>query len=102
MVYLPLLIKLLVDDLNEFKSKPFSVMLHNYALDKLTKIGPIYPQEFKQIIGQVPLFRTKLENALRNNQNSTINEQRKLDSNQLTQSNSSTMIQLKTDFSNYS
>lgn len=94
--------KLLVDDLNEIKSKPFSVMLHNYALDKLTKIGPIYPQEFRQIIAQMPAFRTKLENALKRNQNLTINEQKKLDSDQITQSNSSTMIKLKTDFSNYS
>ena len=94
--------KLLVDDLNEIKSKPFSVMLHNYALDKLTKIGPIYPQEFRQIISQMPAFRTKLENALKRNQNLTINEQKKLDSDQITQSNSSTMIKLKTDFSNYS
>ena len=102
MVYIPLLMKLLVDDLNEIKSKPFSVMLHNYALDKLTKIGPIYPQEFRQIIAQMPAFRTKLENALKRNQNLTINEQKKLDSDQITQSNSSTMIKLKTDFSNYS
>lgn len=94
--------KLLVDDLNEIKSKPFSVMLYNYALDKLTKIGPVYPHEFKQIIGQVPMYRNKLENAIKQKQNSS-NEQKKLESNQLiTQSNSSTMIQLKTDFSNYS
>jgi len=102
MVYLPLLMKLLVDDLNEIKSKPFSVLLHNYALDKLTKIAPIYAQEFKQIIAQVPAYRTKLENAVKRNQNITINEQKKLDSNQIGQSNSSTMIKLKTDFSNYS
>ena len=92
--------KLLVDDLNEIKSKPFSIMLHNYALDKLTKIGPIYQFEFKQIIGQVFAYRIKLENAIKSNQNA-INDQKKLDLANQTNS-SSTMIKLKTDFSNYS
>lgn len=90
--------KLLVDDLNEFKNKPFSIVLHNYALNKLIKIGPIYQYEFKQIIGQVPAYKTKLENAIKRNQGSS-NEQ-KSDSTQVTQS-ATTIIKLKTDFSNY-
>ena len=101
MVYLPLLMKLLVNDLNEIKSKPFSIMLHNYALDKLTKIGPLYQSEFKQIIGQVPVYRTKLENAIKRKGSAT-DAQKKLEASQIAQPNSSsTMIKLKTDFSHY-
>ena len=101
MVYLPLLMKLLVNDLNEIKSKPFSVMLHNYALDKLTKIGPLYQTEFKQIVAQVPAYRTKLENAIKR-KGSANDAQKKLDASQIAQTNSATtMIKLKTDFSNY-
>lgn len=100
MVYLPLLMKLLVNDLNEIKSKPFSVMLHNYALEKLIKIGPAYQSEFKQIVAQVPAYRTKLENAIKR-KGSSSDAQKKPDVSQIAQPNASTMIKLKTDFSNY-
>lgn len=99
-IYLPLLVTLLIEVTPQVKRGSYRFKLHNYALNKLISTGPCYPNEFKSIIGQVPVLRIKLENAVKNQSNST----------SIVVNNSSAskvktdkcIIKLKTDFSNYS
>lgn len=110
-LYVPILINLLIEDAEslKYKSSPKCV-LHSYALQKLIAIGPAYPQEFRQIINQVPAFRTKLEAAVRNQANlqNTTNRNGSTtggggsggNRSQSTR-NDNPIIKLKTDFSNY-
>ena len=79
--------------------KGFRRNLHDYALQKLTSIGPKYPQEFRQVIGSVPKFRNILENVIRCQQMSATIAQNS-PQNVSTQRENST-IKLKVDFSNY-
>lgn len=95
--------KLLVDDLSQAKTRPFSVLLHNFALQKLITIGPVYPQEFKQIVAQVPAYKQRLETAIRHNQQQC-SPGLKSDHHHHVGVDSSvgaSMIKLKTDFSNF-
>lgn len=101
-LYIPILISLLTENLETIRGKSFRKQIHNYALQKLVAIGPIHPQEFRQIIGQVPTYRTKLETAIRNQQNvqqlsnGTVSQNRAQPTR-----NDAPVIKLKTDFSHY-
>ncbi|XP_054152943.1 HEAT repeat-containing protein 5B-like isoform X2 [Oppia nitens] len=98
-IYLPLMLNILSDD-NISRLKEYRRTLHNYALQKLTSIGPKYPQEFRQVIGSVPQFRNSLENAIRNQQKSENNVQNPTESISVYKETKAS-IKLKVDFSNY-
>ncbi|XP_060537015.1 HEAT repeat-containing protein 5B isoform X2 [Cylas formicarius] len=97
----PILVSyLLVEPIIRSASK-YAISLHEISLQKLMKIGPSYPQEFKQLMSQSGDLRAKLEVAIRGSQQN--NHKNKNDIN-LTQAvpNHTPTIKLKTDFSNFS
>ncbi|KAM3862626.1 HEAT repeat-containing protein 5B [Diretmus argenteus] len=64
----PTLISYLLDE-NAISSAPqVSKGLHEFALQNLMRIGPLYPAAFKTVIGAAPELKTCLESAIRANQ----------------------------------
>ncbi|XP_068183363.1 HEAT repeat-containing protein 5B isoform X2 [Antennarius striatus] len=67
----PTLVSYLLDE-NAISSAPqVSKGLHDFALQNLMRIGPLYPAAFKMVIGAVPELKTRLESAVRANQASS-------------------------------
>ena len=67
----PTLISYLLDE-NAISSAPqVSKNLHDFALQNLMRIGPLYPAAFKIVIGAAPELKTRLESAIRANQASS-------------------------------
>ncbi|KAG7230040.1 hypothetical protein INR49_009760 [Caranx melampygus] len=61
----PTLISYLLDE-NAIASAPqVSKGLHDFALQNLMRIGPLYPAAFKIVIGAAPELKTRLESAIR-------------------------------------
>ncbi|MEQ2215985.1 hypothetical protein XENOCAPTIV_008950 [Xenoophorus captivus] len=64
----PTLISYLLDE-NAISSAPqVSRNLHDFALQNLMRIGPLYPAAFKTVISAAPDLKTRLESAIRANQ----------------------------------
>ncbi|XP_026210093.1 HEAT repeat-containing protein 5B isoform X2 [Anabas testudineus] len=67
----PTLVSYLLDE-NAISSVPqVSKALHDFALQNLMRIGPLYPAAFKIVIGAAPELKTRLESAIRANQASS-------------------------------
>ncbi|XP_029962022.1 HEAT repeat-containing protein 5B isoform X2 [Salarias fasciatus] len=67
----PTLVSYLLDE-NAISSAPqVSKGLHDFALQNLMRIGPLYPAAFKTVIGAAPELKTRLESAIRANQASS-------------------------------
>ncbi|KAG7511753.1 hypothetical protein JOB18_008846 [Solea senegalensis] len=67
----PTLISYLLDE-NAISSAPqVSKGLHDFALQNLMRIGPLYPAAFKIVIGAAPELKTRLESAVLANQASS-------------------------------
>ncbi|XP_028983620.1 HEAT repeat-containing protein 5B isoform X2 [Betta splendens] len=67
----PTLVSYLLDE-NAISSAPqVSKGLHDFALQNLMWIGPLYPAAFKVVIGAAPELKTRLESAIRANQASS-------------------------------
>ncbi|XP_047459328.1 HEAT repeat-containing protein 5B isoform X2 [Mugil cephalus] len=67
----PTLVSYLLDE-NAISSAPqVSKSLHDFALQNLMRIGPLYPAAFKVVIGAAPELKTRLESAIRANQASS-------------------------------
>ena len=80
--------------------------LHQAALTSLTKIGPLYPQEFKSVVGNAPAdLKKKLENAIRENASKgkvSVSQPRGTHKKKASESKpAAPSIQLRTDFSNF-
>lgn len=72
--------------------------LHQYALGRLQKIGPQYPQEFRCVLTTRPELRLRLESALKGQQEA----KSKVDASLAQDSvQHQPTIKLKTDFSNF-
>ncbi|XP_054832660.1 HEAT repeat-containing protein 5B isoform X1 [Eublepharis macularius] len=64
----PTLISYLLNE-NAFSSASMvSKELHEFALQDLTRIGPLYPHAFKTVMGAAPELKTRLETAVRASQ----------------------------------
>ncbi|XP_054455861.1 HEAT repeat-containing protein 5B isoform X1 [Anoplopoma fimbria] len=64
----PTLVSYLLDE-NAISSAPqVSRALHDFALQNLMRIGPLYPAAFKIVIGAAPELKIRLESAIRANQ----------------------------------
>ncbi|KAA0717539.1 HEAT repeat-containing protein 5B [Triplophysa tibetana] len=64
----PTLVSYLLDEA-AFSSAPASSKgLHEFALQNLMHIGPLYPEAFKTVIGAAPELKTRLESAIRSRQ----------------------------------
>ncbi|XP_041645495.1 HEAT repeat-containing protein 5B isoform X2 [Cheilinus undulatus] len=67
----PTLVSYLLDE-NAISSAPqVSKGLHDFALQNLMRIGPLYPAAFKIVIGAAPELKIRLESAIRANQASS-------------------------------
>ncbi|TKS85362.1 HEAT repeat-containing protein 5B [Collichthys lucidus] len=67
----PTLVSYLLDE-NAISSVPqVSKALHDFALQNLMRIGPLYPAAFKIVIGAAPELKIRLESAIRANQASS-------------------------------
>lgn len=100
----PILIGFLLESHSLKSISKYKCQLHEKALQWLMRIGPKYPQEFKALMSQSIELKTKLETAIRHNQQST-NLKLKTESHTTskTQSNQpKPTIELKTNFSNFS
>ncbi|XP_040188814.1 HEAT repeat-containing protein 5A isoform X1 [Rana temporaria] len=65
-----LFISFLLDE-NAFGSaSPYSKALHDFGLNGLTQFGASYPTQFRQLMGSSTALRSRLEAALRGNQES--------------------------------
>uniref|UniRef100_A0A1A7WIT3 HEAT repeat-containing protein 5B n=1 Tax=Iconisemion striatum TaxID=60296 RepID=A0A1A7WIT3_9TELE len=67
----PTLISYLLDENAISSAPPVSKSLHDFALQNLMRIGPLYPAAFKTVIGAAPELKTRLESAIRANQASS-------------------------------
>ncbi|XP_028905877.1 HEAT repeat-containing protein 5B isoform X2 [Ornithorhynchus anatinus] len=64
----PTLISYLLDE-NAFASAPLASRdLHEFALQNLMRIGPLYPHAFKTVMGAAPELKIRLETAVRASQ----------------------------------
>ena len=75
--------------------------LHEFALQRLMKIGPLYPLAFKTVMGAAPELKTKLEGAVKASQMSAnrAKEASRIASRPVAPAAPS--IKLKTNFSNF-
>uniref|UniRef100_A0AAR2KF05 HEAT repeat-containing protein 5B n=1 Tax=Pygocentrus nattereri TaxID=42514 RepID=A0AAR2KF05_PYGNA len=64
----PTLISYLLDENAFSTAPPSSKGLHDFALQNLMRIGPLYPAAFKTVMGAAPELKTRLETAIRANQ----------------------------------
>ena len=98
LILIPCLIQMLIDSSQQNKATKFSRLLHEHSLQRLKKIGPMYPLPFKSVIEQSPAIKTKLETALKA-------DQEKAKRQSVTQNTSAASlqpkIQLKMNFSNF-
>uniref|UniRef100_A0A672YR62 HEAT repeat-containing protein 5B n=1 Tax=Sphaeramia orbicularis TaxID=375764 RepID=A0A672YR62_9TELE len=67
----PTLISYLLDENAVSSATSVSKALHDFALQNLMRIGPLYPAAFKVVIGAAPELKTCLESAVRANQASS-------------------------------
>uniref|UniRef100_H3B3B5 HEAT repeat-containing protein 5B n=1 Tax=Latimeria chalumnae TaxID=7897 RepID=H3B3B5_LATCH len=67
----PTLISYLLDENTFLSAAPASKDLHEFALQNLMRIGPLYPIAFKMVMGAAPELKTRLETAIRASQAST-------------------------------
>lgn len=54
-----------VSDVQPANPNLVSKQLHEYALSRLNKLGPAYPDEFKILLTRSPTLKVRLENAVR-------------------------------------
>ncbi|KAL4641370.1 HEAT repeat-containing protein 5B [Arapaima gigas] len=64
----PTLVSYLLDENTIASAPPASKGLHDFALQDLMRIGPLYPTAFKTVIGAAPELKSRLETAIRANQ----------------------------------
>lgn len=64
----PTLISYLLDENTFSSAPPTSKALHEFALQNLMRIGPLYPAAFKTVMGAAPELKPRLEAAIRANQ----------------------------------
>ncbi|XP_037638946.1 HEAT repeat-containing protein 5B isoform X2 [Sebastes umbrosus] len=67
----PTLISYLLDENAISSASQVSKGLHDFALQNLMRIGPLYPAAFKIVIGAAPELKIRLEAAIRANQASS-------------------------------
>ncbi|XP_067013409.1 HEAT repeat-containing protein 5B [Anabrus simplex] len=96
----PILVNCLLEGSALKQANKYCHVLHEQSLCRLMKIGPQYPQEFKALMSQSSELRSKLEAALRSNQQAQ--QKAKIESSTIKPIHTqSPTIKLKTDFSNF-
>ena len=75
--------------------------LHEFALQRLMKIGPLYPLAFKTVMGAAPELKTKLEGAVKASQMSANRAKEASRIANKPVAPVAPQIKLKTNFSNF-
>ncbi|XP_052827932.1 HEAT repeat-containing protein 5B [Octopus bimaculoides] len=100
LVLVPILISYLLSDKILVSCSPASKLLHDHALQRLMKVGPLYPKDFRRAMSSAVDLKPRLEAAVKANQTS-----QKMAPNQqnmkLSAQPTKPTITLKTDFSNF-
>uniref|UniRef100_A0A8C5QNR6 HEAT repeat-containing protein 5A n=1 Tax=Leptobrachium leishanense TaxID=445787 RepID=A0A8C5QNR6_9ANUR len=91
-----LLVSFLLDENTLCSAPPYSKALHDFGLKKLTQFGTLYADQFRQLMSSFPALRSRLEGALRGNQESL--KPKVSASNPKSGEQGSPRIQLKTNF----
>ena len=104
-VLVPMLISYLIDTTDLPSAQPHSKSLHDHALQKLMRIGPQYPAQFRTVMQTTSELRTRLEAAVKAQQASAaaapISTPKNLPQSKPAQQPSKPSITLKTNFSNF-
>ena len=98
---LSLLVPILVSCLSDSPKDRFSRKLHDQALQRLNKIGPMYPAQFRTVMQNAPELRTCLEKALKAQTSVKPVANPNVNSKAQSQQPAKPSIKLKTDFSNF-
>lgn len=100
-IFIPILVSFLLDDLKSATTETRS--LHDDSLQRLMKIGPLYPEQFRTIMAEQSSLKSKLETAIKLGQ--TVKQKPVSVSNTLPIKTATVAVKpsitLKTDFSNY-
>uniref|UniRef100_A0A4W3GT71 HEAT repeat-containing protein 5A n=1 Tax=Callorhinchus milii TaxID=7868 RepID=A0A4W3GT71_CALMI len=96
---LPILISFLLDENALMSALNPAKSLHEFALQKLMRIGPQYPSVFQKMMGTSPAMKARLEAAVKGNQESL--KAKTAAGQPKCPGKSSPSIQLKTNFSNF-
>ncbi|XP_064600027.1 HEAT repeat-containing protein 5B-like isoform X2 [Liolophura sinensis] len=97
----PILIALLRDDSKAGTVTKAMQSLHDFALQRLMKIGPMYPEHFRTIMMSAPDLKPKLETAIRANQTSKKTTKIESMAKNAAHQPKAPTITLKTNFSNF-
>ena len=99
---LPLLVSVLLESPSLLRSAPkHQRAIHEHVLQKITQIGPKYPQAFRSIMNSSPMLKAKLEAAIRNSQASATSQPGSSASRTQAMRQQQPSIKLKMDFSNF-
>lgn len=100
LVLVPILISFLLSDKILVSCSQTSKLLHDHALQRLMKVGPLYPKDFRRAMSSAADLKPRLEAAVKASQTS-----QKMAPNQqnmkLSAQPTKPTITLKTDFSNF-
>lgn len=80
---------------------PIRQRLHDNVLSRLRQIGPLYPEDFRMIMTQNPVLRSKLEGAIRIMTSNAESASAALESINKANIPKAPTITLKTSFTNF-
>lgn len=98
---IPILVSFLLEEKNFRTASKAARSLHEDSLQRLMKIGPQYPEQFRVIMASQSDLKSNLEAAIKLNQLTKSNASAK-PSAKLNAGPAKPTITLKTDFSNFS
>ncbi len=99
---LSLLVPILVSCLSDAPKDRYARTLHDQALLRLNKIGPLYPAQFRTVMQSAPDLRACVERAVKSEASKTPSQQvAPVNSKAPQQQPAKPSIKLKTDFSNF-
>ena len=103
MVLVPLLVSFLSETSQLSSQSHLRRTLHDFALQKLVRIGPQYPTEFRSVMTAAPDLRSRLEAAVKAQQaNQPASKVKSMSASKaVTPAVQKPTITLKTDFSNF-
>lgn len=99
LILIQCLIQAFIDESKQTKVSKFSRQLHENALQCVKKVGPLYPMPFKSAMEKSPGLKTRLEIALKADQE----KQKRLTAAKAAAASATSQpkIQLKMNFSNF-
>eukprot|EP00794_Sanderia_malayensis_P020258 gene20258-22242_t len=94
-ILIPFLIQMLPDESASSSTSKYTRLICEHSLERIKKIGPMYPHPFKAVMEKSPSLKSKLEASLKSNQRSMKQQ------DATSAANTQPKIQLKMNFSNF-